>query len=80
MGDEVAMRVFGESVTQSQVEAMKAVMQGRFLLADVMEAASNAGLKYRVYYRAIDRLLQKERKAGRIEYIGGGVWSEVTTS
>jgi hypothetical protein len=73
-GDDVAMKVFGEPITRSQVEAIKSVMTGDFRLADMMTAASRAGLKYRVCYRAIDRIFQKERKAGRIEYVGQGKW------
>ncbi len=75
----VAMNVYGSPVTQAQVEAIKSAMSGEFTLAELMQAAANTGLTYRVYYRAIDRLLQRERRAGRIHYKGNGQWSEIAT-
>lgn len=72
-------------VTAEQVAAALAAMQGEFTKNDVAAALIRAGVPplyepnrrnsgYFVADRAADRLLQKERKAGRVGAFAGRRW------
>lgn len=73
------MKVKGVEITEQQLAAMLQAMGERFRAADVMAAAEAAGVqKGEVAMRAADRLLQKQRKAGKIKIIASGpYWSSV---
>ena len=76
------MKVYGCEVTQGQQDAIVAAMRGRFEMLDIVGAATRAGVgsghrvngsdyQATVAGRAVDRLLQRERKAGRIKFKNG---------
>lgn len=71
------MRVYGKEVTQEQIAAGLAAMTGEFTVSDVEDALERAGCEYEM--RAADRLLQKERKAGRIKFGPDGKWRTLPT-
>lgn len=66
------MRVHGVEITREQIEAGMAAMVGQFRAHDVRVAMSRAGVKETD--RAADRLMQFERKAGRIRAVNNKVW------
>lgn len=85
MTDQIAFTVHGFNVTVAQRDAGLAAMQGTFTGNDVGRALVNAGVEdlpgqsYTVG-RAADRMLQAERKAGRIRVAKGkgrGAWERV---
>jgi acyl CoA:acetate/3-ketoacid CoA transferase alpha subunit len=75
-------KVQGFDVTTVHVEAGMAVMVGNFTANEVGRAMAKAGVKdlpgqsYTVG-RAADRLLQRERRAGRIKF-AAGTWEKVS--
>ena len=68
------MRVKSTNIEQGWIDAGLAAMVGRFRMADVRSAMYRAGCVDGSADRAADRLLQKERKAGRIRAINNKVW------
>jgi hypothetical protein len=69
------MRVLGTEITDEQIAAGVAAMRGHFRMADVFGALQRAGVKGTgVADRAADRLLQRERKAGRIRAVNNRLW------
>jgi hypothetical protein len=70
------MRVYGVEVTEDQLRAGVAAMIGEFRMSDVLNALTAAGVSYPrgVAGRAADRLLQRERKAGRIVAVNNKLW------
>ena len=71
------MVVNGVAITPEQIEAGKARMtQGPFTYLEIQRALMNAGVPEAdsVAYRAADRLMQLQRKAGLIEF-RAKVWS-----
>lgn len=73
------MIVYDEQISEEQIEAALAVMVGKFPMADVVEAFVFAGVSEgNVSGRAADRLLQKERRAGRIVYGKDGLWERTS--
>ena len=72
------MNVQGNQITEIQIAAMLEVMGERFRASDLISAAENAGITSReVAMRAADRLLQKQRKANKIQIIGSGPYWKV---
>ena len=71
------MKVLGHEITDEQIAAGLAVMSGHFRLITVVGSLVRAGVPADGYVanRAANRLLQRERKAGRIEVAGPGVWT-----
>lgn len=78
------MNIYGHQVTPEQDAAMTARMAaGRFRAFDITRAAELAGVPIAIRlpnrhfpenaaHRASDRLIQRERKAGKIRLIGKG--------
>lgn len=67
------MKVHGIEISEGQIAAMLQAMGTRFRLADVISAAEAAGVqKGEIAMRAADRLVQKQRKAGKIRIIDSG--------
>lgn len=66
------MRVLGHTITDEQIAAGLAAMKGRFRAHDVRRAMAKAGVKETD--RAADRLMQSERKAGRIRAVNNKLW------
>lgn len=61
------MKVYGETITEHQISAAKRAMRDTFRCSDVERALGQTGLRgLGTIGRAADRLLQQERKAGRI--------------
>lgn len=74
-----AFTVQGHPVTAEQRDAGLAAMRGRFARGMVAGALLDAGVPFSVTYRAADRLLQSERRAGRIRVVKGrGCWEVVS--
>lgn len=73
------MTVYGVEVTDEQQAAGVAAMSGSFTMMDVLGALAQAGVPARrgVAARAADRLLQRERKAGRIRAVNNKNWQAV---
>lgn len=73
------MRVYGVEVTEDQLCAGVAAMNGEFRMSDVLKALTAAGVPYPhgVAGRATDRLLQRERKAGRIVAVNNKLWRAI---
>jgi hypothetical protein len=69
-----AFTVQGEPITPAQRDAGLAAMRGRFKAANVREALSRAGVEN--IDRAADRLMQGERKAGRIRAVDNKNWEK----
>jgi hypothetical protein len=63
------MKVYGTEITDEQIAAALAAMRGTFTMHTVTVALIRAGARSDgpVAGRAVDRLLQRERKAGRIK-------------
>ena len=70
------MIVHGFEVTPEIERACLAAMVGKFRAMDIEMAASNAGAPCDVVMRIADRLIQRERKAGRIKRVGNR-WERV---
>ena len=70
------MRVHGERITEAQIAACVKAMTGKFEFMHVFGALRRADVKHAD--RATDRLLQREKKAGRIVYTGG-CWTKQET-
>lgn len=71
------MNVYGIKITDEQISAGLAAMEGRFTamqIERVLRAAGVAGGAISV--RAVDRLFQRERRAGRIKF-SAGAWERV---
>ena len=78
------MRVEGYEVTPEQISAALAFMDRMdgpmhlpFTRNDLFEHLTQVGVPcvgYTVAYRVADRIIQKERKAGHIEFIRGIGW------
>ena len=74
------MRIYGIEITEQQQNACLGAMNGKFKSADIEKAAIVAGCpkfcnvgRVRPEYfanRVADRLLQRERAAGRIKFNG----------
>jgi hypothetical protein len=65
------VRVYGEEITQAQIDAINAAMVGNFDHLMICRVAIRNGVnKFNYVGRVVDRLLQKARKAGKIEYTG----------
>lgn len=82
---EIAFTVHGFGITVEQRDKALAAMTGTFSGNDVGRVLAKAGVKdlpgeaYTVG-RAVDRLLQSERKAGRIRVAKGkgrGMWEHI---
>lgn len=73
------MNVKGIEITEEQVAAMSVVMTERFRSADLIAAAEHAGVpKGEIAMRAADRLIQQQRKAGKIQIIKSGpYWARI---
>lgn len=63
------MKVYGVEITAEQEAAAMAAMRGTFTMHSVIVALVCAGVTNdgAVAGRAVDRLLQRERKAGRVK-------------
>ena len=82
------MNVYGIKITKEQIHAGLLAIRGEFASNDIERALADAGvprsikntyapyIDNQVLHRAADRLLQRERKKGRIAF-AGGVWTEV---
>lgn len=70
------MKVFGCEITKEQLERGIARMTGDFGKNDIAGALARAGVPTAKWIadRAADRLLQAERKAGRIYAINNRTW------
>ena len=68
------MKLYGQEVPQSVIDAANAEMVGRFKFKDVELPAARKRIGHSG--RVADRLLQRARKAGKIRY-EGGYWHEV---
>lgn len=66
------MKVYDIEITERQITAGLAAMRGDFTCKDVEAALREAGAAY--VMRTADRLLQKERKAGRIVAVSSKLW------
>lgn len=76
------MNVYGVEITEAQVSSCMAVMQGSFTAGEVEKAAIAAGVPALavppggytaalVAMRLVDRLLQKQKRQGRIAFKAG---------
>ena len=72
------MKIYGIEITEVQIEACLKRMRshGEFMAGDIAAhvvdriADANSSVRENVAYRLADRLIQRERKAGRIKYDG----------
>jgi hypothetical protein len=73
------MKVYGEQISDEQISAALAAMVGEFRMTDVLGAIRRAGVSDTpgVAERAVDRLLQRERKAGRIRAVNNRLWERI---
>jgi hypothetical protein len=71
------MKVYGIEITTAQRDAGRAAMRGEFRMTQVVDALMCAGVPDGnfVAARAADRLLQSERKAGRIRAVNNKLWA-----
>jgi hypothetical protein len=65
------MKVGGVTITDDQRAAAIGAMVGTFGFGSILSALGCAGVPYDAAYRGADRLLQQERKAGRIRFERG---------
>jgi DNA primase len=77
----VAFHVQGRAITVEQCDAGIAAMRGTFRADAVRRALERAGVEDEpgrqwTVERAANRLMQVERKAGRIRAINNKVWEE----
>ncbi len=69
------MKIEGEVVTEAQIDAgLAAMSKDGFTAKDVEMAMLAAGCSEAAAYRGSDRLLQRERRAGRIKFVRGTGW------
>lgn len=93
MSDSIAFTVSGIGITVAQRDAGLAAMRGQFRAIDIAGALLRAGVpqkndEYTSYprplsmdwipERAADRLLQAERKAGRIRAVNNKNWERIS--
>jgi len=78
MGESIAFVVAGIPVTAEQRDAGIAAMRGQFKAWDVRGALSRAGVPFEALDRGADRLLQAERRAGRIRAVNNRNWEATT--
>jgi hypothetical protein len=76
------MKVRGYELTDEQITAGVAAMRDTFVMMDIVGALSRAGVPtaHWIANRAADRLLQNERKAGRIYAVNNKNWANVRDS
>jgi hypothetical protein len=80
---DIAFSVQGVPITAAQRDAGIAAMMGQFKASDVRRALRLAGVPDRteaysyLIERVADRLMQAERKAGRIRAINNKTWERV---
>lgn len=73
------MKVKGIEITQAQIDACLVRMRmDRFYACQIYVTAIGAGVSEIAADRVADRLIQRERKAGRIELLPGNCWKWVT--
>jgi hypothetical protein len=71
------MKSYGFEVPQAAIDAALSAMTGDFVALDIEQALSKAGCNPNaIPSRVADKLLQRERRAGRIKF-GGGKWTVV---
>ena len=70
------MKLYGQDVPQSVIDAANAAMVGRFTNDTIVYVIRDARPVVFDIYPLADRLLQKARKSGKIRY-EGGYWHEV---
>ena len=69
------MKVYDIEITAEQIAAAVNAMRGEFRMNDVVVAIIRAGVPQgHVASRAVDRLLQRERRAGRILTVNNKLW------
>ncbi|WP_455233507.1 hypothetical protein [Geopseudomonas aromaticivorans] len=62
------MKVKDVEISEAQLAAMRGAMAGEFRASDIVRAAEQAGVPAgEIAMRAADRLIQAERKQGRIK-------------
>lgn len=66
------MHVAGQVITEEQQVAIVAAMNKPFRASELEAVAEAAGVPFDASMRAVDRLIQKARKAGHIERAGAG--------
>jgi hypothetical protein len=73
------VKVYGEQIRDEQISAALAAMVGEFRCSDIENALVRAGVREpgAVAMRAADRLLQRERKAGRIRAVNNRLWERI---
>lgn len=73
------MIIKGHEVTARQQQAARDVMRGEFNAHDVRNALARAGVPTEGYVveRVADRIMQQERKAGRVEAVHGRTWRSI---
>lgn len=73
------MIVKGFEVSEEQLEAGRSAMTGRFRIGDIKRALILAGVSPHDWIAegAADRLLQKERKAGRVRAVNNKLWEAI---
>ena len=67
------MKVLGEEITEIQIESGLNAMTGKFTLTCIAGVLHRAGVTNSE--RTADRLLSREKKAGRIVF-AGGFWTK----
>ncbi|QPQ55553.1 hypothetical protein IC614_02830 [Allosphingosinicella flava] len=84
------MKAEGYTFTEEQVNSGLAAMTGQFRASDIENALEQAGVPRSHHLdgrwgglgvpcmRGADRLLQRERKAGRITHLGNGIWERIS--
>jgi hypothetical protein len=70
------MKLYGQDVPQSVIDAANAAMKGRFTNGDISTAIAPLFSGWFDVWTIAARLLQRARKAGKIRY-EGGYWHEV---
>ena len=70
------MKLYGQDVPQSVIDAANAAMVGRFKFADVSFVTFERMENWSNGFELAHRLIQRARKAGKIRY-EGGYWHEV---
>ena len=71
------MKSYGYEISDAMIVAGLTAMKGQFLAVDVEIALCRAGCPDEaIQWRVADKLLQRERKAGRIKF-ENGKWSAI---
>jgi len=77
------MKVHGIEITEEQINAGKSAMIGEFTKSEVAQRMVRAGVPVlsgsgwrteHVLERAVDRLLQRQRKSGAIKAVTNRIW------